>query len=235
MSLARCIEPELLDVLPEYDPRAMRARRDLRRVNAWMGQARIMQRLLLRHARGTPRTILELGGGDGTFMLTVARRLAWRDVTLLLLDRQDLVSPGTRAALRALGWTIEPIIGDVFDLLRQPIGRRVGVVTANLFLHHFAAEQLTWLAERAARLAPLFVATEPQRAAWPLFASHMLWAIGCNAVSRHDAVTSVRAGFRCTELSDLWPRQQDWALHEHAAGLFTHCFVARRRAAGTPM
>ena len=64
--------------------------------------------------------------------------------------------------------------------------------------------------------------------ALPLFGSHLLWAIGCNDVTRHDAVLSVEAGFSGCELSALWPESNEWQLHEHAARLFTHCFVARR-------
>jgi hypothetical protein len=58
----------------------------------------------------------------------------------------------------------------------------------------------------------------------------MLIAIGCNDVSRHDAVVSVRAGFSDRELSELWPADRRWSLHEHAALPFTHCFAARRDA-----
>ena len=57
-----------------------------------------------------PRSLLELGCGDGTFMLRLARRLAprWPDVTVTLLDRQSIVSEKTKAAFRALGWHPRP-------------------------------------------------------------------------------------------------------------------------------
>jgi hypothetical protein len=55
----------------------------------------------------------------------------------------------------------------------------------------------------------------------------MLGAIGCNDVTRHDAVASVRAGFRDGQLSALWPAGP-WKLTERGAGLFSHLFVARR-------
>jgi hypothetical protein len=59
--------------------------------------------------------------------------------------------------------------------------------------------------------------------------SRLLWAIGCNHVTLHDAAASVRAGFRGQELLALWPHSSGWDLQEHAAGLFSHSFVARRR------
>ncbi len=99
MSLPRSVEPELLDRMPADDRRAVRARRDLKRLNAVILQTGIMAPILARQwRRGEPRTILDLGTGDGTFMLGVARRLAprWRDVNVTLLDRQNIVSPQTR-------------------------------------------------------------------------------------------------------------------------------------------
>lgn len=53
-----------------------------------------------------------------------------------------------------------------------------------------------------------------------------------NAVTRADAVLSVRAGFRGAELQALWPAATArWSLAETRAGLFSHCFVASRLAA----
>ena len=72
---SRIVEPELLDSLPPDDPAAMRSRADLRRVNWWMRNEVYMANAIL----GLPHSasiIMEVGAGDGTFMLGVARRLA---------------------------------------------------------------------------------------------------------------------------------------------------------------
>ena len=58
----------------------------------------------------------------------------------------------------------------------------------------------------------------------------MTWAIGANEITRHDAVASVRAGFRGQELSALWPEPDRWRLQEWAASPLSHCFVAVRKA-----
>ncbi|HEY6281363.1 MAG TPA: class I SAM-dependent methyltransferase [Burkholderiales bacterium] len=229
--MPRCVEPEWLDEMPPEDLRAIRSRRDLQRVNRWMQQMSIMQRTLTGFCgQRAPRALLELGAGDGTFMLRLARRFAphWKNVKVILLDRQNIVSSETREGFKALGWEAETITADAFDFLEQAKHQAVDVITANLFLHHFQYEKLTQLLLQAARITNLFVACEPRRSALALTGSRLLWAIGCNAVSRHDAVVSVRAGFAGQELSTLWPEQTNWRLREQAAGLFTHCFVAHR-------
>jgi len=231
MNLPRRVEPEWLDELPQADPRAVWSRRDLKRINRWMLQARIMTRLLIAALDGrTPRTLVELGAGDGTFMLALARRLAprWRDVKVTLVDRQDIVTEHTRRAFGDLGWQVETISADIFDFLRGATPGCTDMVLANLFLHHFERDSLARLLGGAARLADAFAACEPWRAGSGLIGSRLLWAIGCNDVTRHDALASVRAGFSGRELSELWPNDEDWRLQEGPALPFTHCFLARR-------
>src|ERR1700704_3230993 len=146
MKPPRRVESEWLDALPADDPRAIRSRRDLRRVNAWMLQTGIMTRALIAQcASERPRTLIDLGAGDGTFMLAVAQQLAtrWQDVAVILLDRQDIVSENTRAAFRALQWQLETVAMDVFDFLERLSPASVDIIITNLFLHHFQQEQLT--------------------------------------------------------------------------------------------
>ena len=232
MSLPRSVEPELLDQMRPDDRQAIRARRDLKRLNAVILQSGIMAPILAgQWTQGRPRTILDLGAGDGTFMLSVARRLAprWPGVTVTLLDRQSIVSQETRDAFAALRWQVETVAADVIDYLERIKPAGVNVITTNLFLHHFERAPLARLLGLAAQSAQLVVACEPRRNKFALRASRLLWAIGCNEVSLHDAIVSVRAGFNGKELSALWPGQAPFDLQEYAARLFTHCFVARRR------
>jgi hypothetical protein len=230
MVVPRRVEPEWLDTLPADDPDAARSRRDLRRINAWMFQTGIMARLLARNAGNSrPRTIVDLGAGDGTFMLGLARRMAlvWHDVKVILVDRQNIVSSETREHFEAARWRVETVAAGIFDFLEHARPAGADIVMANLFLHHFGRDELKRLLDQAARLAPRFVACEPRRRPLALAGSRAVWMIGCNRVTRHDAVASVRAGFIGRELSELWPANGGWQLHEHAAGLFTHCFAAR--------
>jgi|ERR1700683_3383962 len=234
MSLPRRVEPELLDQLPATDPRAVRSRRDLTRVNAWMRNAACVASALRRYAAGRqPQTIADLGCGDGQFTVQVARRLApyWRNVTVILQDRQNIVSETTRESLAALHWRAEIVTADVFEFFADARSRPIDAVTANLFLHHFTGEQLARLFAQISERAWLAVACEPRRAKFVVESSRMLWVVGCNDVTVHDAMTSARAGFSGSELSALWPREGHWQLYEHPAAVFSHCFAARRAAA----
>ena len=281
----RIVQPELLDTLSPTDSRAVRSRRDIRRINAWMRNPAIManalQNQLNGHGGGRQTATLlreqekssslpgaadpvlhitELGAGDGNFLLRVAQKISPRcpDVAVTLLDRQKSVSMDTLVSFAALGWRAETVVADAFawanhrerrlsaarqsaPARRLPAGELIsnestsrqdagasGVVIANLFLHHFEDERLKELLGAIATRARCLVVLEPRRARWPLFCCRLIWLIGCNSVTRHDAVVSVRAGFSGRELSALWPDKGQWQLTERRAGPFSHLFMARR-------
>jgi hypothetical protein len=232
--MRRVVEPELLDSLPATDSRAIRSRLDLRRLNVMMGHAGILARAfragLARTSSGTrPIRLVELGAGDGTLLLGVARRLALRGVTaeVTLLDRQEIVSAETRAAFASLGWRVETVGTDVRAWLEQPLPA-VNIVIANLFLHHFPDTTLVALLPLAAARTSLFIACEPRRSPLALTAARLVRFIGFNEITRHDAIVSVRAGFAGRELSAFWPTDGKWQSSEQSAGLFSHCFIAQR-------
>jgi len=222
--MKRRLEPELLDSLAAGDPAAMGSRRDLVRINRIMRHPAIMAKALAGFA--PPRVLLDLGGGDGRFLLAVAKRLSWRGVQAVIADRQDILSPETRAAFAALGWSCDVLQGDVRDAAAT--ADNATLACANLFLHHLDDGALAQLFAALAGRGAGLVACEPRRDAFALAASHLVFAIGANAVSRHDAVASVRAGFAGAELSALWPA--GGPLVEKRAPPFTHLFVAGRHA-----
>jgi 2-polyprenyl-3-methyl-5-hydroxy-6-metoxy-1,4-benzoquinol methylase len=223
----RRVEPEILDGLSADDPRAIASRRDLRRINALMFHASIMSRVLSRHVLTPPSRILEIGAGDGTFMLAVARRMAkrWPNVELTLLDRADLITAKRQEEFARLGWRTGAVVADVFDWIGNAGKARFDVVTANLFLHHFVEPDLATLLAALQPLTAAFVAAEPRRSGLALAATRLLPAIGVNDVTRHDAPASVRAGFSRTELSALWPAGAGGSVDERRAGPFTHIFA----------
>jgi hypothetical protein len=239
--MLRKVAPELLDELPPDDPRAIHSRGDLQRINALMGNADIMARMIKgasathEHPGSDPISVVELGGGDGTFLLRLAGRVApqIRPVHAILIDRQSLLTAQTRAAFAALSWQVESVEADVFDWLAHRSPEITDVTIANLFLHHFADARLATLLRDGSRRTRMFLACEPYRSRMALAAASMMGLIGCNSVTVHDATISVRAGFRDRELSAVWPQDGHWRLTEHKAGRFTHGFVARRERVET--
>jgi hypothetical protein len=210
MTAARVLEPEWLDELPHEDPRAMRSRRDLVRVNTLMGNVGIVAGELARIP--SLRSVAEIGAGDGAFMRAVLRKTGATNLEVHLVDRQPL---GT-------------VTADVFDWLAQ--GPRLDAIVANLFLHHFEDEDLRRMLALIAKRTRAFIACEPRRSALAAAGARLLGVIGCNDVTRHDAVASVRAGFAGRELTRLWPAEGGWRKAEGPRGLFSHSFVAARDA-----
>lgn len=246
MTLHRVVATEALDVLAWNDPSAIRSRRDLQRLHRAMGTRSTVLKALkgmnIARRRQAPLRVLELGAGDGSLMLGVARTLApvWPKVELTLLDRQPLIGPAVIAGFAGVGWTAVARVADALAWAADARSAsctsarpaRWDLILVNLFLHHFEGEQLSTLLAGIAGRSDRFVACEPRRAWLALGGSHLVGALGANAVTRADAVLSVRAGFRGLELTALWPQQMpSWTLHEAPAGLFSHCFCASRDGA----
>lgn len=230
----RQVLPEVLDGLDADDPRARRARRDLRRVHAAMRSVAILRGAIAKlQIAGQPHRILELGAGDGTLLLRLARALrpAWHGIELTLLDRVDLVSAPTHEAYRRLGWRVTVECSDALAWAARPKDGTYDLCLANLFLHHFDAAPLTALLRGIASACNAFVACEPRRDVLANLGSRLVVFLGANAVTREDAVKSVAAGFSRRELSAAWPADSGWTAEEYPALPFTHCFAAVRAVA----
>ncbi len=228
--MRRRLEPEWLDELPAADPRAVRSRRDLGRINALMGHASFVAGALRQlFPTQAPRRIVELGCGDGLFAWRVARRVAgiWPGVEVIGVDQAPCVAAPTRERFQDLGWSFKFVEADIFDWLGRNETGPIDAVVANLFLHHFPEPELRQMFAAVASRGSAMVACEPRRSLWALGASRLLGLIGCNDVTRHDAVISVRAGFAAEELSRFWPGEPGWELSERPHGSFSHLFVAR--------
>ncbi len=225
---ARRLTPELLDDLPPEAQEARASRRDLHALNAIMGHRRAWRSWLRREfATEPPRTIAELGAGDGA--MAVENLLAMfpdgKGATLFLVDRAPCVTDITLRSLQRAGWSVRVEKADVFDWLAD--SRQADAICANLFLHHFENDALVRLFDFASRSTKTFAALEPRRSRLALAGVAALPLMDANAVTRHDARVSVEAGFRGRELTALWPRD-GWRCEERLAFPFSHWFCARR-------
>ena len=173
--MERRVEDEILDHLTAADPEAIRSRRDLRLINALMGN----ERWICRELRGDQRPKLELGAGGGE----LTRKL--QNVTGLDLQEAPEGS--------GLKW----VRGDLFETLPELEG---AVVVANLILHHFEDEALGRLGKLLGSREKV-VLVEPWRSRLSLVEGAMLFPV-LGSVTRHDMMVSIRAGFRKGELPE---------------------------------
>lgn len=224
--IPRLVEPELLDSLPASDPAAIHSRRDLRIINRFMRNAAHLSRCITA-LDPRPRTILELGSGDGTLLLDIAARLPG-PIDLFLLDMQPVVARETVDRYRACGWNVHLIQTRLEDWLQNPEPPSNDLTVANLFLHHFSWQDLQRLFATAAKTTETFVSCDPRRWRPALWCTRLLWVLGCNRVTLNDARISVQAGFRDEELSAHWPDGGGFRLREMPAGLSSHLFLATK-------
>ncbi len=221
----RVVEPEMLDNLPATDPRAIASRRDLQRLNLWLGNRRIISDALDASLWATDSPhLVEIGCGDATFATRVIRKISPGKITLL--DRQTTIQSQTLERFEKIGWEAEFVEADIFRW--PPAQQKVDCIYTNLFLHHFSAEQLRELFSIIAQRTNLFIACEPRRSMQALIGSYLLTYATCTAVTRYDAPVSVRAGFRGRELSELWPAGE-WSLFEEPRSIASHMFKAVKK------
>ena len=131
----RVLLPELLDTLPQDDPAAIRAREEMLLVNGIMGNHRWIERMLRRHGE-TGWRITELGAGDGELSLRLINTGLCRAEALHAMD----LAPRPKHWPHEAQWSCG-------DILTQALPDSE-IVIANLFLHHFDADQLTALGSK---------------------------------------------------------------------------------------
>jgi hypothetical protein len=210
----RVVVPEILDHLVADDPEAMRSRRDLRRINFFMGNERWVLKTARRFPEAAAGGITEIGAGDGH--LTRRLALAFPEATITALD----LAPPPAALPPNIRWQQ----GDLFAAPTPPTG---GILIANLILHHFEGEALRRVGDLTAGF-DVIIFNEPARAKLP----HLMgWLADpfINRVTRHDMHVSIDAGFSPDELSRLMdlPARR-WKIEEHSTWRGAHRVVGCR-------
>ena len=216
--MPRQLQPELLDRLPAEHPDALHSRRDLRVINALMGNHRWLERTLAAALCKGDR-VLEIGAGTGE----LGRRLA----------AAGRPADGLDLAPRPPGWPADRDWHSANLLSFDGYGRYDAVV-GNLIFHHFTDAELAALGRALGDSVRVIVACEPARSRFSqgLFAL-MAPLFRANRVTRHDAHVSIAAGFRGEEL----PRQLGldataWNCHCRTTARGAYQMVARRTAPG---
>lgn len=225
---ARSLTPELLDSLPPDHPDAQASRRDLRRLHPLLGQIGLWTRWLAENFPARPpASLADLGAGDGSLLGTVLTRAypkGGHGARIFFVDRQPIVPESMLSHLRRCNWLPTVLTSGALEWVQ--LARPVELVLSNLFLHHLPDQELRDLFGSLTRITPVFASLEPARKLSAAIGCRLLPLLGCQAVTLHDARVSVQAGFRGTELSDLWPKLSGWRTREHPSGLFNHFFCA---------
>ncbi len=200
-AMDRTLTPEILDVLPVNDSRAIQSRRDLRRINRLMGNIRWWQRTVARAVRPDER-VLEIGAGDAAFSPLPNRMVD-------ALDRMPRPAHWPRRAR----W--HRVSAQSFTAWSD-----YDAVIGNLVFHHFGGRELRDLGACMAERCRVIAACEPRRARrfQVAFAALAEWVLTSD-VTRHDGMASIAAGFRDDELpralgldKNLWSIRIDQTL-----------------------
>jgi len=202
---ARRLDPEWMD-RPDNPPEALEgALRDIRWVNRLLGGSRAFVHAVLPYLDALPDgstlEVLDVGTGsaDLPIALVAAARARGRRVRVVAVDRD----PATvrHAAGQAAGIAGVEIVRADATALPFPAGS-FDLVTASLFLHHFAHDDAVRLLasfRRIARRAVLVNDLQRHRLPWAFI------ALAARATRRHpmfvhDAPLSVLRGFTGDEL-----------------------------------
>lgn len=204
----RVIQPEILDSLPSDDPSALRSRRDLRMINAFMGNFQWVEDCLKKTRYRGP--VFELGAGEGILL----ERLHARGHSATGLDLVQRPEGLTK--------TIHWHQGNFL----QNLNVKNGAVIATLTLHHFDGPTLERLG-RVFKDADLLILSEPWRSAFALCGGYALFPL-VNRVTRHDMIVSIKAGFAKGELPGLLGLNQDWKVHEEVSLMGACRLLAQR-------
>ena len=180
----RKLTPELLDHLPHTDPGARSSRRDLRRINCFMGNERWIASMI----PGAEQSITEIGAGDGHLLSRIA--ILHTDCAVVAYD----LAPRPLDLPAKAEWKQ----GDLFS---QPLPQSGGTLIANLFLHHMDERQLRELGKWMSAFDTIII-NEPLRASFPLLMAKLA-APFIHPITRHDMRVSIEAGFVPGELDEL--------------------------------
>jgi len=197
--MIRVVKDELLDEMDVNDPEAVRSRRDLRFINRFMGGERwVCSELVKLHQVQELKHVVEIGAGEGR--LSERIKAALPEVRVSGLDR----IPRPAGLSDAVEWLQE----DVMDL-SVVMDESVAVV-ANLFVHHFEADELVALFKKL-RGAGVLLFAEPYRSLGSKVLGSAIYPL-VNRVTRYDMMVSIEAGFLQGELSDLL--DEGWRVEE---------------------
>jgi len=189
---------ELLDAGSGSDQDVAASLADLRRINRWLGGARVLRTLLAAQVRrlGLTRfSLLDAGAGSADLAAAVRRWYPAASVTACDLHWRHL-----RMSLEPDRASVGLVCADFFRQPFQP--RSFDFVAASLFVHHFTDAELPVVLQKLARLARQALLINDLDRHWIPLAFLRLAApvFARSPITRFDAPASIHRGFRSGEL-----------------------------------
>ena len=204
---SRAMATEFLD-RPDCDPvLAAASYRFMETVNFWFGGIRMVRRFLANETVGrhadAPLRILDIGSGSCDIPLAVSRWASRYGIPLhfTCLEKASHAVEVARAQLvRAGNQSVQLIQEDVFT--HQPT-EPYDFAVASMCFHHFSGEQILTLIRRLnGFVLNSILINDLRRSRLAHLAARLLLATSPPEV-RHDALLSIRRGFKISELSAL--------------------------------
>lgn len=208
----RACEQELID-LPDCAPAlAVSSYRFMETVNRWFGGTRVVRRFVAAETAKSrinrPVRILDIGSGSCDIALSLSRWARAHRIALHItcLETAARAIDIARARLaQAADPAVQLLQQDVF--FHQP-QEPYDLAVASMCFHHFSDEQIVALVQRLRAFVRGGMLINDLRRSLPALAGAGLLLVvsGAPAGVRHDALLSIRRGFKAGELSGLLRR-----------------------------
>lgn len=200
----RALEAECLDDPTLDSQTAMRSYHFMRTVNRYLGGVRGVRRFLERFTvPGQTVRVLDLGSGASDIPLAVTRGLGktGRRIEFTCLEKNPAALNMARANIAQAGNpSVTLVEADVFEFKPAvPFDFAVG----SMFFHHLSDDDIIKLITRLRSFvtSAVFI-NDLRRSAFHYFACRLA-LLAADPVTKHDALLSIRRGFRRDQLSWL--------------------------------
>jgi len=208
----RATEPELLD---RRDIDAREVSRSLRfcaMVNRLLGGTKVVRKFLEAELALAPANrllrVLDIGSGDASIALAVSRWAArrGRNVEFVCLEHNPHAARVARqAVLAANDSRVQVVEGDI--LTHQP-DEPYDCAIGSLFFHHLADEEILALLERLRTFVRRSVLVNDLKRCAVCYCGAAAISLLFSPAVRHDALLSIRRGFRPGKLLRLLGRMK---------------------------
>lgn len=181
----------------------------MEQVNGCFGGTRIVRRFLSAQAKGrdvnAPLRVLDIGSGSCDIPLAMSRWARAHNIPLHMTCL-EMAGPAVEIARRRLALANDPAVhllqGDAFT--HQP-AEPYDCAVASMCFHHFSNEQILTLLRRLRGFVINGVLiNDLRRSPWASGGARLLLAVtGAQPRVRHDALLSIRRGFKTSELESV--------------------------------